>query len=236
MKKQLLTVFASLALSSTFAQQTELHFALNSGLFSFHGESSNANSVINYIADSKSGYTNNPYGTKSALSYGFSGNLKRVTKKNFILGLDFGYESLRSKVNLLGVYGSPQSPGNLLTTEGSTILSADFINIFPSLGHRFHAKKIAIDLTGGFDIGINLKTQENGKATAVDGTVFTTERDRKTINTEVRPRIQLAANYNKMGVYAGYSYGFMNYLDGFEGGSPYCVSRLIRFGVTYKLL
>lgn len=236
MKKLLLTVFASLALSSTFAQQTELHFALNSGLFSFHGDATNANSNINYSADTKRGYTNNPYGTKSALSYGFSGNLKRVTKKNFILGLDLGYESLRSKVNLLGVYGSPQSPGNLLTTEGSTILSADFINIFPSLGHRFHTKKLALDLTGGFDIGTNLKTHENGKATAVDGTVFTTDIERKTINTEVRPRIQLAVNYNKMGVYAGYSYGFMSYKAGYVGGSTECVARLIRFGVTYRLL
>ena len=235
MKKYLLSFFTCIAFTSAFAQKTELHFALNSGLFSFSGKAANAVSYISYNDDNQSGHTNNPFGAKSAISYGFSGNLKRITKRNFILGLDLGYESLRSKVTINTVNGYTGNSTYQLEATGKTILSSDFINIFPSLGHRFNTNKVAIDLTGGFDIGANLKMQESGKATAVDGTVFTTDVDRKTISTDVRPRIQVSANYNKMGIYAGYSYGFLSYKAGYVGGSTECVARFVRFGLTYQL-
>ncbi len=235
MRKYLLSFFTCIVFTNAFAQKTELHFALNSGLFSFTGKASDAISSINYNETNQSGYTNNPYGTQSAISYGFSTNLKRITKRNFILGLDLGYENLRSKVTINTINGYTGSSTYQLVATGKTILSSDFINIFPSIGHRFHTNKVAIDLTGGFDIGANLKAHENGKATAVDGTVFTTGVDRHTISADVRPRIQVAAIYNKMGVYAGYSYGFLSYKAGYVGGSTECVARFVRFGITYQL-
>lgn len=236
MQKTLLALIALLFLTNTFGQKTEYRISLNSGLFSLAGRSAESTSSINFDNFINSGYTNNPFGSNAGLSYGVSGDLKRVSKKNLVFGFDLGYEYLRSKVliNEIAFY-----PGNsaMVSASGKTFLNNSFINLYPYIGHRFNSKKFIFDVTGGFDVGYCLKTHEAGNATDSIGTKYTASLDKKRINTDIRPRVQFSLDYNKVGTYIGYSYGLKNYskgyLDGQDEGESY--ARLIRFGLTYQI-
>ena len=96
-------------------------------------------------------------------------------------------------------------------------------------------QKIHLDITGGVDLAYCLSAKENGSATATDGTIFTTNTDRKTITTDIRPRIQGTFSYHKAGIYIAYSHGFGNYMDGYIGGINEAYARLLRFGISYQL-
>jgi hypothetical protein len=119
--------------------------------------------------------------------------------------------------------------------SGQTFLNYNFLNLSPQLGYRMVSMGVSLDLTVGLDMAYCLKTTEKGNATATNGTAYTTSQDRKTIKSEMRPRIQLAAGDHKTGVYFGYSHGFANYQSGSIGGINEAYARLIRFGLTYKL-
>src|SRR5271163_2326147 len=94
----LVIILSILFFGHSFAQKTETSLSFNSGLFSFSGQSAQGATFIDYYAATKSGYTNNPYGSRNALCYGFSFQHKRITSWNFIIGYDCGYEVLRSKI------------------------------------------------------------------------------------------------------------------------------------------
>jgi len=235
MQKTFLTLLTVLFLTNSFGQKTEFRIAFNSGLFSFSGQSAEKYSQINFSNSSNSGYTNNPYGSMAGLCYGLSGNLKRVTKKNLVLGLDMGYETLRSKIKISAISGNTGTSTYEYSATGQTFLNYNFINLFPYIGHRFNVRKVSFDIVGGFDIAYCLKAREKGNASVTNGTKYTTSVDRKTINTDIRPRIQISADYQKIGIYVGYSYGLANYMSGYVGGTNECYARLTRFGLTYRL-
>jgi hypothetical protein len=236
MQKTLLSLITLLFLTNTFGQKTEYRVSLNSGLFSLAGRSAESTSYINFDNFVNTGYTNNPFGSGIGVGYGLSGNLKRVSKKNLVVGFDLGYEYLRSKIliNEIVFY-----PGNstMYSANGKTFLNNSFINLFPYIGHRFNSKKIDFDIIGGFDIGYCLKTHEAGNATDSSGTKYTASLDKKRINTDIRPRVQFSLDYRKVGAYVGYSYGLKNYskgyVDGQDDGESY--ARLVRFGLTYQI-
>lgn len=235
MKIKLLPLLAFFALSNIYGQKTELRVSLNSGLFSFAGQSAVENSQINLYDQSNSGYTNNPYGSKNGFCYGVSLNLKRVTKNSIIYGIDFGYETLRSKVSLQKVAGINGTSTFVKNVSGQTFLNINSLNLNPSVGYRFNLNKFPLDLVGGFDIGYILNTKEIGNATDADGIEYSTSLDRKTIKYDFRPRIQISTDYKKFGLYLGYSVGLPNYLEDYIGGVNEAYSRIIRFGITYKL-
>ena len=62
-----------------------------------------------------------------------------------------------------------------------------------------------------------------------------TEIDRKTIESDIRGRYQLTISKNKIGGYLGFSNGIRNYKEGFVGGTNVAFSRMLRFGLLYKL-
>ena len=235
MQKTFLTLLLALFLTNVFGQKTEFRIAFNSGLFSFSGQSAEKYSQINFSDQTKSGYTNNPYGSKGGICYGLSGNVKRITKKNLNLGFDLGFETLRSKVNITAINGNSGTSTYEYSASGQTFLNYDFINLFPYIGQRLYIRKVSLDIVGGFDIAYCIKSTEKGNATATNGTKYTTSVDRKTINTDIRPRIQFSADYQKIGVYVGYSYGLTNYKSGYIGGTNECYARLVRFGLTYRI-
>lgn len=123
----------------------------------------------------------------------------------------------------------------MLTAKGSSYLNTSFINLHPHVGHRFALKDMSLDVTGGLDIGYILKAQEKGSAKDQNGVKYTTALDRKNIDTDLRPRVQLGLKKNVVGAYVGYAYGLQNFLQGYVGGSPNASSRFIRFGLTYQL-
>ncbi|MEJ5961575.1 hypothetical protein [Pedobacter immunditicola] len=211
------------------AQQLEVRGSLNSGFYSYSGNGAVSVSRINGTS-----HTNNPYGSRGGLSYGLSLNIRKVTKSNFIFGADLGYEMLRSKVKLdySDVIGDIASD-----FEGRTYLNTSFINLFPFLGRRFNMSQQAFDLVAGLDIGHVLKARENGDAKSTDNAAFhiETSRDRKSLNRDLRARIQLSTDFGKMGVYAGYAHGVRNYRAGLDGMTVEAYSRMWRVGVTYRL-
>ena len=152
MLNTILTLIMSAFLMQAFGQKTEFSLSANSGLFSFSGQSASRTTFINYTESTNSGYANNPYGSMNALCYGLSVNLKRVTKKKFLLGFDLGYENLRSKVAVTEISDYTGTSNNMVDASGKTFLNNHFINLYPYWGYRFTTQKLNTDLTGGFDI------------------------------------------------------------------------------------
>jgi len=224
-----LLLFVSVIPLSIKAQQTEIRASLNSGFYSFRGDGAESVSRINSTV-----YTNNPYGSNGGLSYGLSFNIRKITKSNFILGADLGYEMLRSKVKLEYF----DVIGDIATSfKVRTYLNTSFINLFPYMGKRFNVSEQTFDLVGGFDVGYILSAREKGDAKSIDNASFHIETsvDRKNIKTDFRPRIQLSTDFDKVGLYVGYSHGMVNYKARFEGSNTRVYSRMWRVGLTYRI-
>jgi hypothetical protein len=236
MRKALLLLLTLLSLSSLSAQKTDFGLPLNSGLFSFAGRSATSTSAINSDADlPASNYTNNPYGSRVGFCDGLSAELKRVTRERLLLGVSIGYEALRSRLDITSINVFNGVDAYSLAAHGHTVLTSNFINLFPSVGYRFLPGKISVDLTVGLDFGYCVSADENGKAAATNGATFSTSQGRKTISTDVRQRLQISIGFHKTAVYVGYSQGLSNYLAGYVGGTNDAHSRILRFGLQYWL-
>lgn len=240
MKKVFFTLTVLLFFVHTFGQKTEFRVALNSGLFSFVGPSAKGTTAIYYYTQTNTSNSNLAFGAKKALSYGLSLNIKRLTKTNILLGVDLGYEVLRSKASIDKVYEYDGTTANEYNATGQIFSDYSFLNLNPFIGYRFYLKYFSVDLTGGFDVGYCLSAMANGNATATNGKKYTTlDRERKSVSFDFRPRVQLSANYKKLGLYLGYSYGLINYLMftkvEINVDSWRSLTRLIRFGITYKI-
>ena len=241
MRKTLLLIAGLLAISTLFGQKTEFGLSLNSGLFSFAGHSAASTSSINASTNSSnssekvSTYTNNPYGSKIGWCDGLSADLRRVIHGHLLLCVSIGYEVLRSQVAITSVNVFNGLDAYSITANGHTALISRFLNLFPSVGYRFTPGNLTVDLTGGLDLGHCLSAEEAGKANASNGMTFTISKDRTTISTDVRPRLQLSVGYHKTAVYVGYSYGLSNYMAGYVGGPVGAWSRLLRLGLQFRL-
>ena len=235
--KQLLTVIILfLVFKNTSAQHSELRVSLSSGMFSFSGASALSVTSLNYYDLTETAYLNS-YGSKSGLCYGFSLNVERVTTGNIILGIEAGYESLRSKVSINRIDGYDGTTTYQYDATGKGYQGHEFLNSYPFIGYRFVATNLFFDLTGGFDFGYTLRLKDKANATAVNGIKYTVSSTGfKDIRFDFRPRIQLAAYYGKTGIYFGYSYGLLNYEMWTKGGNNNeAFARLIRFGITYRI-
>jgi len=235
MEKIFFTIFCFALWANSYGQKTEFSIAFNSGLFSFTGQSAEKETFINYNSVKNSSYTNNPYGAENGLCYGLSANIKRVNKNNFVFGFDLGYEILRSKIQVNSVVDYSGMVNYTFDVTGQTFLNANFINLNPQIGYRLSVKQVSIDLLTGFDVAFYISAWEKGKATTSQGTAFSTLLDRKTINTDIRPRFQVSMGFKKVGAYLGNSIGLANYKSGYVGGINECYARLFRFGLTYKI-
>src|SRR5699024_5814203 len=126
----LLSVFL---VSTADGQSTEYSALLNSGLFSFGGKSATQSSAI-IVSDvsTADNYTNNPYGSNKALSYGLALRIQRVTSGQGILGIQLGYEVLRSKVHINKIF--TKNPAYPFEESGKTVLKLLVINISSEFG------------------------------------------------------------------------------------------------------
>ena len=229
--KKLIVLLGFIAFStSIFAQKTEIKGVLNSGLSSFFGDGAASETFLSNLPPTSR--INNPYGSKYSVCYGLSGTIQRVTKRSFIVGLDLGVESVRSKVLINRVSDS----GKSLTASGNGYYTHNFLNAYPFWGYRFQAAGFNIDWVLGLDVAYNLKSKVKGSATASDERVFTADYVRKDKPTDVRLRTQVAVSSKGIGAFVGCSFGVVNYQGGLIGGTiPVCFSRVIRFGLTYQL-
>jgi hypothetical protein len=236
MKQSILIFILLFSLTNTFGQKTELSGAMNSGAFSFSGVSAWASTSINWDDLTNSGYTNGVYGSKSAFCYGISFNVKRATKRNFLFGIDMGYETLRSRISIDRIDGYTGFSTYQFTASGKTILSSDFLNINPYLGYRINMGKVSFDLTAGYEVGYCLDAREKGDATASNSLKYSVSGERETIKVDIRPGVKFSARYRKFDLYAGYSKGIINYEMWDKGDGRWeSYSRIIRFGITYQI-
>lgn len=243
MKKLYFTLFALLFSSFAFGQKTEFSVGLNSGLFSFTGSAASQSVDIDENPFTGKNYTNQIFGAKEALSYGLSLNLKHVTKYKMLFGADLGFEVLRSRASVDTVYG-----GDFVGWEydgtGKIYFNNSFLNLNPYIGYRFAFKDFSFDLIGGFDVAIKLKETTRGSAIISNGTKISIF-DRTTPNVwfDFRPRVQLAANYKKLALYVGYSYGLVDYkmwskaptIQNGNSSLSGAYARFLRFGIEYKI-
>ena len=231
-----MTFTALMVYINAFGQKTEFTGSLNSGLFAFSGLSAWSTTSINWDDLTNSGYTNGSYGSKSALCYGISINVKRVTKRNFLFGIDLGYETLRSKIKIDRIDGYTGNSTYQYSATGKAIMNSHCLNFNPFLGYRIKSGDISFDITPGFDIGYSLSATEQGNATATNGIKYSVSQDCKTIGVDIRPAFKVSAKYKKVGIYSGYSYGLLNYEMWVKGDGRWeSYSRLVRFGVTYQI-
>ncbi|MCX6257180.1 MAG: hypothetical protein NTW49_04680 [Bacteroidia bacterium] len=235
--KRLLLLFALISIEQLCqAQKLEYSVHISSGLFFFDGNFSTNNSAmfVNYPPN----YTNDPYGKKSGISYSFSTQLQKITKKNMIIGLQAGYESLTSKVLINYISGMHDIVYGKVT--GQTYLNNHFINFFPYLGHRLFIKSINIDINAGTDISFITKSREEGKA-MIDIYQFKSNMIREHPNIDFRLRSCLTGYYKHVGLSLGYSYGLTNYAPNITSPVPdikfnyKAYARLYRFGISYRI-
>lgn len=234
MKKFGFLILSLFIITSAFAQNTEYSIHLNSGLFSFGGESATTNSsiIVSDVATIEN-YTNNPYGKEKALSYGLAAQIKRITENRLIFGLQAGYEIVRSRVHINSVSGefmvTPEVP------SGNTVLSHGFINLYPQAGKRFIFNEIETDLVIGPEFGFNTFSREKGQANLGNDITVKTDTERNNPGTDIRIRTSLTVYFKSWGVSAGYSYGLHNYSKNLIGGDRERYSQFIRFGITYRI-
>jgi len=245
MKKSLLTLLLSFLLTQLFAQKFEISAQANSGLFHYSGISSAAVSSINEGSNDKLNYTNNPYGSKNAFSYGVDIQGQYICESGFIVGLEAGYEILRSKVDINTYYPwaiyllyanynglPPQIP-----VKGQTFLQDQNININPYVGYRVKLTYVKIDLMPGVDLGFNINSYDKGKATDNAGAIYRTNLKKTNVPTDVRLRFGAAAFYKRFGITASYAHGLTNFDKNITGDGTYIVhSELLRFGISYRII
>lgn len=247
MKKYLLVSIILLVFNRLCAQNMEIFVQANSGLFHYAGNGATSTSAM--IAGNPN-YTDNPYGNKNGFSYGIGVQAQHVSKSGFIVGLQAGYEILRSKVTInsyqSGGYNpvSQQGLGGLFYSpaNGNSFLQDQSIILSPYIGYHLKFKKITIDLLPGVDIGLNLSSYDKGEATLTDYTstqalpVYRTNYKRPDAPTDVRMRFGGALNYKKVAFTASYAHGLTNYDKNMTGRNYNVHSELIRFGIAYKIL
>jgi hypothetical protein len=219
MKKLVLALFGILSIASLYAQKIEVSVQANSGLFHYSGISTTSSSDIILAPESKNNYTNNPYGNKNGFSYGFDVHAQLVTKSGFIIGLQTGYDILRSKEDLTGVHPLPVPSFDLFANyvpidipgKGEMYLQDQFINLNPYIGYRLAFKKVKVDILPGADIAINVNSYDKGKVTTDESTVYQTDLKRANAPADVRLKLGLSATYNRFGIMASYACGLTNY-------------------------
>lgn len=234
MKKTITLIFL-LSAHFCFSQKNQVSFHANSGFFSFWGASPEGTSFVN--AGSANGYnycyTNNPYGTSGGFSYGLDVRFQRVTRRNFIYGVQAGFESLSSKTTIDAVSFQGVT---LDVNEGKTILTNNYINLFPSIGQRLKLfQPLESDLIVGFDLGLGLSSTEHIDATTVQGEEFSATNDRDIPGVDFRTRIELVNYYKSFGLSIGYSRGLTNYQPEMAGANKESKTRYFRLGLCYRL-
>ncbi|MFC0516126.1 hypothetical protein ACFFGT_18035 [Mucilaginibacter angelicae] len=250
MKKYLLT-FIPLMLSGLqlCAQKLEVSVQANTGLFHFAGKSSTATTQVLQSSASTAdpmNYANNPYGNKNGFSYGGSIQAQLVSKGGFIVGLQGGYELLKSKVDidkyspLIYLTYSDYMPLTAIdpsfAVTGHVAFQNQNINLNPYIGYRFQLSKVKLDILPGMDIGLILDTRDKGEVKDKDGKIYKVDNKRSKAPTDVRLRLGAAASYGRYGLNASFAHGLTNYMKNYIGDASFNThSEYLRLGLSYRL-
>lgn len=237
------------------AQELEFLVSGNTGLFSFTGNNTSRTTQLNYSEDfydlfGIGVYTSNSYGSRGGLAGGLSASFQRISKRNSILGIQAGYETYQSRVdiNAVNTYGTLASKPVTETHEdatGKTNPGYYTINLSPYIGQRIESKLVMYDLNALVEFVHILGTYEKAKAIDASGdlhsfsysssTVPSNFKNSNPVFQDLRFGLRLTTYYKRIGITLGYSLGVVNYSYDFGYGENIATSRIARFGVTYKL-
>jgi len=226
----LIACIASTVPFAAFSQSHELRVGITSGVSNFTGSGSTAKSNLNG-SNQQDYYTNSPYGKKYGINLGGAVNYRYVFANNFLLGVEGAFERLQTKVDL---EGSEFANGS----RGLTKLNQQFLNFNPFVGYRVYFEPMTMDMQFGVDVAKTLSIKENGSIEDKSGnkTSFTHDRG-KAIDVDIRPRLQFNVNYDRYTIFAGYSWGLKDYLDGLIGANPGPARlNVFRLGLQYQFL
>jgi hypothetical protein len=230
------------------AQKLEVSVQANTGLFHFAGKSTTATTQV--LQGSTTGnpmnYANNPYGNKNGFSYGAGIQVQTVSKGGFIVGLQGGYELLRSKVDIDKytpiVYATYQdylpitSNDPSFAVTGHVAFQSQSINLNPYIGYRFQLNKVKLDILPGMDIGLILDSRDKGEVKDKDGKIYKVDYKRSKAPTDVRLRLGAVASYGRYGLNASFAHGLTNYMKNYIGDASFNAhSEYFRLGLSYRL-
>jgi hypothetical protein len=235
MRTAVFILFQFLLLPASYGQSLEYSVHLNSGLYSYAGNSSVSHTFVTERSNSNDVYTNNPYGSNNAISYGLSAQIQRVTENDFFLGVQSGFEVLRSSVQVAQIF-SHQYSNSSVSVSGSTKLRLQNINVYPYWGYRLNIKGNDLDVQIGPEMGFILDSRELGEVQAKDGTTYTIENPESHPDMDVRLRASLSFHYKRWMFNSGYSFGVRNFKAGMVGGPVFTAfSRYLRLGIAYRI-
>ncbi|MCB2407622.1 hypothetical protein [Hymenobacter lucidus] len=233
MKKCTLFFLGALAAHLSYGQQTEVSFHLTSGAASFRGSSAAGSSFIIAPMMGEGPYTNNIYGSRPAFSYGVAGQAQRLTEGENLVGVQAGYEVLRSRVQIVSVVNRSNQ---VIATDGKSILTNSFVSVHPFGGHRFELPGVALDLTAGPEMGLLLHSEEKGEALSPTGARYTSSRGHDHPEVDIRFRANLTAHHQRTSLSVGYSYGLTNYRRSELGSTGEAYTQVFRVGLGFRLL
>lgn len=251
MKIFLLTMLNICVLSGLQAQKIEISIQASSGLFHYAGAGTASASSINQGPSTGQDYTNNPYGHKNGFSYSIGIQGQHVGKSGFIIGIQGGYDILRSKVDITGYYpfyvffpfaDSYYAVPYAMPAKGQGFLQNREVNLNPYLGYRVKLKKISLDILPGIDVAFNLSSYDKAKATPAYPSsnqvpeTYQTNFKRPNTPTDIRLRLGLNANYRRIAITTSYAHGLTSYDKNMTGGNYNVHSELIRFGIAFKIV
>ncbi|RIJ41998.1 outer membrane beta-barrel protein [Pontibacter oryzae] len=218
---------------SSFAQTVEISGTAFTGISKFGGSGAAKSSFIytSITADEGYSYTNNPYGARFSINDGIGMQAQFVSERKYILGAQLGVEQLRSRTEITGI----SSSAYFRYAKGHTTLRHDFINLNPYFGKRLFSSGLDVDLLLGTDLGVCLKSEENGEAEDSNGETITTSEERIRPRTDVRPRIGLAMYKNRFGLNLSYAHGLTSYTGERDGSNVENYMRVVRLGLSYRL-
>jgi hypothetical protein len=218
----------------TYGQKTELNFNAYTAFFGFHGNGTTTTSYINSneMANPVDS-TFNVYGKNGSFSYSLELQGQRITKHKLIYGLGIAFEQLNSKVSIDSV--RKIIFGKQYALSGKTSLKNSYLTLNPFLGRRFMINKITLDFLFGVDIAFCEKSEEDSKTKFVDNprgdpAIFKNTKTKPSV--DYRPRVQMKAEYKKIGLLLGYSLGLTDYK---QQSSTEAYSNLLRLGISYRL-
>ena len=230
----MLTGYFTIASICSFGQKTEINLNAYSGIFSYIGNGSTSSSKIISGIFVKP-FTANTYGKNGAFSFSLETQVIKNTKTHFLYGIGLAYESLISRVRIDSVVFNGEVIRLIEPTfdaNGKTKLTNTYLNLNPFVGKRFIRGMLSFDVLTGIDLGLCLTSHEDGSATDTSKRVVVTNNDEPRPAIDFRPRIQLKAQYKKVGILFGYSFGLTNYQT---TGNSKVYTNFLRMGLSYAI-
>lgn len=234
---------------SVDAQHTEYRVMAGMGLFHYKPGGSSSQepyySMINFSArNPKSVYANQPRGNNNATSYHFALGLKKVTRLNFLWGLQLGYESRESSKNLNWAY-DPDYPSTFLPAKGNAKIRNQMMSFSPMAGYRLLPWGLKLDLLGGIDLMYHIANPHEQSYAIITASGQELKSDLTTSTqagndaADLRAHIQAQLILERWGLLVDYTIGIANQDGGAGilgiGTAKSSYSRGLYFGISYRL-